>query len=195
MIKGFGLCGAHATGKTTIAESVAKELGIEFIPSQTSSVFKSLGMNPQDVLSPGERLYVQTTILSVAEHAWEEASQRGHWVSDRTPFDFMTYLINDSFTWEDSYTQVFEDYLERCFKSHKEYFGHTILVQPDGVIWERDSSLKGRNSRVLQNSMNVVYRGLLSCVEATDYTILDSELTSEKKKVQVYDILLDKLHN
>lgn len=193
MIKGFGLSGAHATGKTTVATEVAETLGLEFIPSRTSQVFEDYGLNPQEVLDPFTRLSIQQVILDRAIDSWENAGRL--WITDRTPLDFMVYLMNDSFTWKDMWYDNYLSYVDRCERALDKYFNVAILVQPDGVIWDRDSSLKGRDSRVLQETMNTLYKGLmLRPVGDVEFVVLDESLSSSEKKIAVHDTLLLEIH-
>lgn len=192
MIKGYGLCGTHATGKTTVAEDVAKELGINFIATKTTDVYKKFKVSPQNVLDPQLRMAIQWDILDQATSLWK--GQFEPWITDRTPLDFMAYVVNDSFVWEDEWYMEYLSYKYECMSAYRKYFSKVFLIQPDGVIWERDSSLKGRNSRVLQESMNTVFKGLLTEADENSYNVIRADASSAEKKIEVFDSILQELH-
>ena len=83
----IGLCGSHRTGKTTLAEAVALKMGIPFVKTQTSEVFKQHGLDPSAPMDFGTRIRIQEHIIRAAEEIWE--SEPNSFITDRTPIDMM----------------------------------------------------------------------------------------------------------
>jgi len=86
----YGLCGAHRSGKTTLAKRVADELGLEFIDTAFSTLAKGK-RNPVAPMSLRERLDLQVDGL----HRHLELIHKGGRpaIVDRTPLDFFAYLM------------------------------------------------------------------------------------------------------
>lgn len=161
-MKGIGLCGAHRVGKTTLARAAAKNFGLEFVPSEVSKVLKSLDFDPKGVWGASKRMEAQGAILVHHVDLWQKLVESGdRWITDRSPVDFIAYMLNDAVTWDDSAYELFCGYVQDCVEVSKEFFDCTILIQPDGVIMDGDNPEKGRGSRVLQECMNFSMRGVL----------------------------------
>lgn len=136
----IGLCGAHRTGKTTVAKAAAQQKRIPFLQTSSSEVFKKLGISPQADLSLKHRLAVQLEILEAAEAVYQ-ASEARTAITDRTPVDMLAYTMAD-FTRENSTpetSQLFEKYKARCIETINRHFSTLVLVQP-GIKIEHDSS-------------------------------------------------------
>src|SRR3569832_345872 len=59
----IGLCGAHRTGKTSLAKAYAKKHGIAFMETSVSAIFKELGLDPAASFDFKTRLDIQEVIL------------------------------------------------------------------------------------------------------------------------------------
>lgn len=124
----LGLCGAHRTGKTTLAELIALQTSKTFVRTTTSDVFRKYGLNPSQPLSFSDRLNIQKEILSSYELIW--SIQKQSFVSDRTPIDLMAYTLADiQGSVEVDYFEL-SQYIEKCFRVTNEYFKQLIVIQP-----------------------------------------------------------------
>lgn len=86
-----GFAGASGTGKTTLAEYIAQKHGLEMNPVGSRSVAKEMGFeSPYDVDKAGKRGEFQRHLID-SKRAWELT--REAFVTDRTTFDNLTYLI------------------------------------------------------------------------------------------------------
>jgi hypothetical protein len=84
----IGFCGAHRTGKSTLAFEVAKRLGIEYIPFSSSDCFKQLGLDPAIERTVEETITLQALILS---KFLDTTESHLNFIIDRSPIDFIAY--------------------------------------------------------------------------------------------------------
>jgi len=124
----IGFCGAHRTGKTTLAMELAKLRGAQFVRTRVSEIFQECGLHPAQPMDFATRLNVQFRILVACESDWRNAS--GNFITDRTPVDLMAYTLGDI----QGETQVsepeFNRYVERCFEAANRFFDTLIIIQP-----------------------------------------------------------------
>jgi predicted ATPase len=127
----IGLCGAHGTGKTTLANALSHSLGIPYVPIDASSVFLDHKFHPSDKLDIRTRLFFQQKILAKAEDIWFEVDEPS-FICDRTPLDMAAYLLADIGNGElNEHTQSeIMDYLQDCFNVTARYFGKIVLIPP-----------------------------------------------------------------
>jgi predicted ATPase len=135
----LGFCGAHGTGKTTLAKALEQKLGIPYIPIDASSVFLEHNFHPSDKLDIRTRLFLQQKILAKAEDIWFEVDEPS-FICDRTPLDMAAYLLADIGNGElDKHTQAeVMDYLQDCFNKAIQYFGKIVLSPPAIPFVERE---------------------------------------------------------
>ena len=131
-----GLCGAHRTGKTTLALELAKLKGAQFVRTRVSEIFKECGLHPAQPMDFATRLDIQFRILDACESDWQAAA--GNFITDRTPVDLMAYTLGDI----QGETQVsqpeFDRYIERCFDAANRFFNTLLIVQPGVPLTEAD---------------------------------------------------------
>ena len=135
----IAFCGAHGTGKTTLAIALEKKLGIPYIPIDASDVFLQYGLHPSDKLDIRNRLFVQQKILEKSEGIWFDVDEPS-FVCDRTPLDMAAYLLADIGNGElDQRTQAeIMDYLSDCFNLTIQYFDKIVLIPPAIAFVERE---------------------------------------------------------
>jgi nicotinamide riboside kinase len=127
----IGLCGAHRTGKTTLAKAYALKSGATFLETSVSAINRELGFDLSKEHSFAERLDHQEKILAridtiYGERAGEEI------VTDRTPLDMIGYTMaeahGDRVAAEDQ--ARFARYVQACIDVTNRRFGVLLLVQP-----------------------------------------------------------------
>jgi hypothetical protein len=153
----IGLSGSHRTGKTTLAESLAKRLELPFVPSVSGSVFKRMGLSPSVKMSPPTRLRVQWAILEESKLAL--SAHRSGFVTDRTPLDFMAYLLCSQCAGaapQEIDTEMMR-YVRECYDA-LEQFKHLVVVQPGLPIV--DAPNKAAPNPALMESLNALVIGL-----------------------------------
>jgi predicted ATPase len=157
----IGLCGAHGTGKTTLAIALSQKLGIPYIPIDASEVFTDHGFHPSDKLDIRTRLFLQQKILAKAENIWFDVDEPS-FICDRTPLDMAAYLLADIGNGElDERTQdEIVDYLADCFLITKRYFKKIVLIPPVIRFIPREN--KAAINKPLIQSLHCTLIGLLS---------------------------------
>lgn len=128
MQRRIGLCGSHRTGKTTLAKTLAEELHLPFIQTQIQQVFEQLGLDPAAKMDFNTRLEVQEYILISTKQIWQAAPSA--FVTDRTPIDFMAYLLGDiQGETVVNFTNL-QNYLLECFNTINQLFTRIVVLQP-----------------------------------------------------------------
>jgi hypothetical protein len=90
----IGICGAHRTGKTTLAdEFVKRNKTFKFAATSVSAMMKHEGMDPARDYPIEERIAMQDIILTRLDRHY--AAHPDRTVFDRTPLDAAAYLLAD----------------------------------------------------------------------------------------------------
>jgi len=124
----IGICGSHRTGKTTLAHDIAQQLHIPFVQTSTSTVFQQHGLDPATPMDFKTRLWIQDKIIQAAQTTWQQHDN--HFITDRTPIDFMAYTLADIQGKTDVEFENLENYLNRCFDLTNQTFQYLFIVQP-----------------------------------------------------------------
>lgn len=127
-MKNIGLCGAHRTGKTTLAMELARLTGKQFVRTRVSEVFKQHGLHAAQEMDFETRLNIQYRILEACEQDWQHAGRE--FVTDRTPVDFLAYTLGDVQGKTAVHPPEFNQYVERCFALTNSFFGALVILQP-----------------------------------------------------------------
>gem|GEM_PF-320076 len=130
MMNNIGLCGAHRTGKTTLAIALSKKINMPFAEIGTSKLFGDRNLDPAKPMDFRTRLHIQRIILNHAETIWFEMDES--FICDRTPIDMAAYTLaevqgntlNKEIEWE------LQDYLRDCQEVTERYFGYLFLIPP-----------------------------------------------------------------
>jgi hypothetical protein len=124
------LAGAHRTGKSTLAQAVAAELGWRFIPSRAGDVVKAMGVDLGKKTIPDVALEMQEEILKA--HAFDLSAAAGEpWIADRSALDMATYatLVCLNQVHPRQASRVL-GYIEACFEVANRHCSAIVLVQP-----------------------------------------------------------------
>ena len=152
----LGLCGAHRTGKTTLAMAIATQLNIPFVRTTTSQVFAKLGLNPAESMDFPTRLFVQNQVLDAAEQIWDDSSTP--FISDRTPIDMIAYTLADiQGKTEVDFAQL-NAYCDRCFASTNQFFQNLAIIQP-GIPLVYEEGKAALNAAYIEH-INILVIGL-----------------------------------
>ncbi|NJK35477.1 MAG: AAA family ATPase [Oscillatoriales cyanobacterium SM2_2_1] len=128
-VTGIGFCGAHRTGKTTLAAEVSTYLGVPFVRTSTSLVFRRAGLDPADPLTIAQRLDIQQQVLTTAIAQWQPMGS-SLFVSDRTPVDMGAYLLADIQGQTEVEADAVTQYVTTVVAATNDYFRHLFLIPP-----------------------------------------------------------------
>jgi hypothetical protein len=157
----IGLCGAHRTGKTTLAKAYALKSGATFLETSVSAINRELGFDLTKEHSFAERLDHQEKILAridaiYAAHVGEDV------ITDRTPLDMISYTLaeahGDRVADEDQ--ERLARYVQRCIDVTNRRFGVLILVQPGIPVIAEEG--KAAANRAYIEHLSAICLGLLS---------------------------------
>lgn len=127
----IGLCGAHRTGKTTLARAYAEKHGLEFVQTSLSAIFKDMGYDPAEKFDFATRLTIQEEILRRTDRMYAAVGPKPA-ITDRTPVDYIAYTMGDAIgdaVPEDQQAR-FKKYVQNCIDVTNKRFGVLLVVQP-----------------------------------------------------------------
>ena len=152
----LGLCGAHRTGKTTLAIAISSHLNIPFVRTTTSQVFAKLGLDPAEPMDFKTRLFVQHHVLEAAEQVWQNSVTP--FISDRTPIDMIAYTLGDIQGKTEVDADLLNQYIDRCFASTNQFFQNLAIIQP-GIPLIYEEGKAALNAAYIEH-INVLVIGL-----------------------------------
>lgn len=158
-MSGIGISGCHGVGKTTLAKAFSNKFNVAFVSSRASQVIADAGFDARLSYGFSDRLRLQSLIL---ESALEDycAASGGAFVTDRTPLDYLAYLLSDvgrnNVEGEDERELL--DYRQRCFDAMNDYFNVIIVVQPGIALTCREG--KGTPNQAYLEHFNAIVCGL-----------------------------------
>ncbi len=123
-----GMCGAHRTGKTTLAMELARLTGKRFVRTRVTEIFAQHGLHAAQQMDFETRLGIQYRILEACESDWLSAD--GDFITDRTPVDFLAYTLGDVQGETEVNYEHLEQYIERCFELSNRLFHTLVILQP-----------------------------------------------------------------
>ena len=178
-MRGIGFCGAHRTGKTTLAIQVAEKLNVPFVQTSVSSVFARLGLSPSETLDPTSRLMVQEATLLDAISKWD--CQVGLFCTDRTPVDFIAYTLSN--IKQEDYTadlnRQVESYILRCKAAIRDHFSYLVEVKPGIPIVNAEGKACMMPSYC--NTISYMVSGCLSDITTPQITIPKNILSIDER--------------
>lgn len=154
----IGICGAHRVGKTTLARHIAEDKGINLVLTNVGDIFiKETKYLPSDHIPFLERLDIQWRILQKCSLLWD--TQNGPFVTDRTPIDFIGYiLLNVTNTTMDHSKEV-NEYTNECLSVLNSTFTYLIHLQP--FIEIISDLVKANTNPLYIEHLNAIIAGLL----------------------------------
>lgn len=190
----IGLCGAHRTGKTTLAKEYSRWVGIPFVETSTSQVFEALGFDPKVDYDFKIRMMIQNKILDAAEALWRKYPVE--FITDRTPLDMLAYTMADvqrqNLDKDDE--KLFMDYMKRCIESANRYFALLIVVQPGIPLVEAKG--KAPNNIAYIEHLNTLIAGLLNDRRIeTGRFIFNRETTDLDKRCDLINKALGRVYD
>lgn len=138
----IGFCGAHRTGKTTLARAVAQELELPLLESKVSEVARKCKFNMaiDNRITPFGLDYQAHVLASLVKPLTNSVAGITGFVYDRTPIDAAAYMLCDATASAGSpETREFAmQYVDECRKMTRENFDIIFLVPPGIAVEETD---------------------------------------------------------
>lgn len=156
----IALCGAHRSGKSTLAKAFAEKHGIQYLDMGTSGVAKQLGLDVSKPLSAADRQRLQGVLLC---HYAQLFRTSGSWIADRSVFDLLVYTLIESpseGSWAENYANDVQLLAEHL--THLVYVPSSIPVvyeegkasiSPDCIL-KADLLIRGCISRFVEDRTN-----------------------------------------
>ena len=106
----IGICGCSGTGKSVLAECIAKEYNLAYLPAKqiTSKILRRDGFDYGSGMQVEKFLATEKRQNEILEGTIEQIEGVDSFVSDRTPIDLASYAILER---EDKKVR---DYVENC---------------------------------------------------------------------------------
>lgn len=127
----FGISGVHGSGKTTLAKELAKVYGFPYVESTARKLFADRSLDVNAPLELDERLTLQEFILEAAVRDYDRIE--GPFVTDRTPLDFLAYMMAEVSRAGFPSTQLEDAFIafrENCIAALNRYFEGVIILPP-----------------------------------------------------------------
>lgn len=155
----IGLCGAHRTGKTTLARQYAEKHGLEFVQTSASQVFKDMGLHAHVTYDFATRLDVQEEILKRFDAQYAKVGAKPA-IADRTPLDMLAYTMAEAvgYAVPESEQDRFKKYAQNCIDVTNKRFGLLMVVQPGIEIVAEEGKAALNNSYM--EHLNSIILGL-----------------------------------
>jgi hypothetical protein len=164
----IGFCGAHRTGKSTLARIIADQLGIHFLVTNVSQapIWKETQTSPSDIVVFSERLKIQFGLLDYLRGQYEKAEKA--FVADRTPLDLLGYLFAFlDHTCSNLWSNATRSYVDEVIDLAQKHFDKIFLVQPgipvvpevgkEGEIFLGDIYRTAINNNILAFGVNYLH--------------------------------------
>jgi hypothetical protein len=191
---GVGFCGAHRTGKTTLAEQLAKAKFYPFIRTSTTKVAADNGIDVSKPMDWKTRMAFQWKVLEAFNAHFATAYEtREPWVTDRTPLDLLMYTMADAKGDVEVDMEDLDRYVTACYDTMNAYFGVVIHVPP-GIPLVVEPGKAALNKAYIELLNMVVFSSMYSHRMA-DHIIkihLDSDMLDLQKRIAFCYNELDK---
>ncbi|MCG7348882.1 AAA family ATPase [Sphingomonas sp. ACRSK] len=155
----IGFCGAHRTGKTTLARAIARIYHLPLLSSSASAVAArhSFDMAHHNRLDTGIPMQVEQ--LDTMIEGFEERTEG--FVSDRTPLDAAAYLLADATASAGTplSRETTVTYVEKAMALTAKHFDIVILVPPAITFEPMDG--KPPMNEAYQEHHHMLVRGML----------------------------------
>lgn len=140
----IGFCGAHRTGKTTLAKAFAQRNGFEYIDACVSQVLKKAGYDPSKLQTLLIKDFLEAQKL-VLHHITEVAKLCAQdpdktYVMDRTPLDALAYFrayFNGAFFYDlknvrggELFHEIYAGYVNSAYDACCRYYAAILMIQP-----------------------------------------------------------------
>jgi hypothetical protein len=159
----IGLAGGHRVGKSSLAAAYAEKFKARYVVSSVSSVWKDFGLDSTIEHDFHTRTLVQDEILHRHEKLWRQQPGGVESICDRTPLDFIAYLLADCSNDKvpETHEGWVEAYIHRCLGMVERFFSMIVLIQP-GIPVVDGGPGKGNLSKAYIEHLNMILYGYVN---------------------------------
>ena len=132
----IGITGSAGTGKTTLAEVLAKELNYTLVPEGVRNYLQKKQMNLRD-MEILDTIKMQESILNKKV---QKEVNKDNWIADRTPIDNLVYALHwigkhkEHEEWMNFYAEMCVKHVLKCYD--------LIFILPWGAIPLEDDGVR-----------------------------------------------------
>lgn len=185
----IGFSGAHRTGKTTLCDLVAREIGYKFKPTSVSSVFKKETYQELADMT-GHEGFVrgvgkQWEVINHLKNVYKKT--RGDTILDRTLIDSFAYtdyvlgLRLMEFPCQQEHINTFNELRDACTNAF-DLQDFTFIVQP-GIPFVYEKKSADERSQDIINTL--VIMAAESYLKPNQYFIIPREVVSLEERLRV----------
>lgn len=133
----FCFSGASSTGKSTLAQAFANARNLEYRPFTTTKVIAEAGFKLQDITTLEQRVAMQEVIINHAEKFFDT---KHLFVTDRSPFDFIGYLLSDvnNVPITRELDKKIEALTDKCLKILNKFVWTVVVIYPSLPYEQRE---------------------------------------------------------
>jgi nicotinamide riboside kinase len=173
----YGMTGASGTGKTTLGRAVADSFDVTFVPTSITETAQRHGFKAVGSLSLSDRMTLQRHLLD--DHAKLIDTMPRPMILDRTPLDFIGYLMAEFYMHSDtaaprSVLLDAEKYVEDCLNFTKKHYDFIFLM---GKLenYEADPKRPADNPAYHRHFDLIIKGALVDMRSEVKYAIVASE--------------------
>lgn len=179
------LCGPSGTGKTTLAQWIAKKYDLKFIPTSSKVLWKKYGIADHAHLirkSIGSPMWGYKFQEELLDYREDVMAKNFNYITDRSPIDNMVYFLLQV-TPHISY-KLTENYIDRCKSlidrnNHNEWLFH-LPFNKEVIKLEDD---KARIINPIYQECTQLYFDY--CIAQIDKTIIKLDTWDFEKKIKI----------
>lgn len=188
----IGLAGSHRTGKTTLAQEYSEKMGVPFVQTSASEVFKMMGFDPKADYDFKVRMLIQNEILDASEKLWR--AQKGDFITDRTPIDMLAYTIADiqreNLDKDDE--KIFMDYQRSCIDVLNRQFSMLVVIQPGIKLVEAEGKAPANEAYI--EHINTLVVGIVNDARiGCSKFIMSRKTTDLRRRLDVLDQAVERM--
>lgn len=180
----LALMGAHRTGKTTLAEEVAKQAGIQCQRIGIGQLQKEIGYDSANQsYSFDDRILIQDHLLKRVKEITQSVDSPT--IFDRCALDLVGYAslaITDNLSVEQG--EWFKQYVLDCVQATNEHMDLVVLIQPGIKLSTAETS--ARPCEGMMQALNLTYTGMLHHEDLRVRTmILPADITNLQTRTKL----------
>jgi deoxyadenosine/deoxycytidine kinase len=170
----IGICGAHGTGKTTLAKLLTERINLPFLTDTTRQMWRDFGVEDFEKLPPTVRTYFQKEVI-LRQTNREDIEGENGFITDRTVMDNWCYTKLSA-----NFDPIDLRVYEALVKARLKTYSHFIYI-PVSLEFRVEQE-KLRANLETQNTFASIIEESLEWVEPNKLLVLKSVDLEERVK-------------